>query len=138
DACWRRPRWPPGALYTARKGGQLRREPCPLGDHSPETAAPLALLDGSDAQRRDPEPAGGGEAPPRIEAGAQARARPCGSERGGGHRAPGVVGDGLAGADGRAIRSGRGWRWRTSRRTSGGGWNVTSTPWRQAVRDVRA
>ncbi|HXM56322.1 MAG TPA: DNA polymerase, partial [Candidatus Dormibacteraeota bacterium] len=47
----------------------------PTGGPEPETVAPLALLDGSDAQTRDPEPVagadGGGEAPPRIEAGAQ-------------------------------------------------------------------
>ena len=48
----------------------------PTGGSQPGTVAPLALFDGSDAQRRDPEPVGagngGGEEPPTIEAGAQA------------------------------------------------------------------
>jgi DNA polymerase I-like protein with 3'-5' exonuclease and polymerase domains len=65
-----------GALVPGQEGRPASPGAEPTGGSQPGTDTPLALFDRPDAQRRDPEPAGGanggGAAPPRIEAGAQA------------------------------------------------------------------
>jgi DNA polymerase I len=60
-----------GGLVPGQEGRPASTGAEPTGGSPPGTAAPLALFDGSKAQRRDVE-SGGGEPMPRIEAGAQA------------------------------------------------------------------